>query len=132
MRARDLFDQFRQGRILGGALVLAVMQFGASLMGLIRDRMLASTFPGLDTVDVYIASFRPSDLCFQMMIMAGFSVALVPLLATYHADKKTKQMQELLNAVIGIASLTFGVFAIILSIVLPWVAPFLVGFEGKV
>ncbi|MCA9370744.1 MAG: hypothetical protein KC680_02165 [Candidatus Peregrinibacteria bacterium] len=131
MRARDLFDQFRQGRILGGALVLAVMQFGASLMGLIRDRMLASTFPGLDTVDVYIASFRPSDLCFQMMIMAGFSVALVPLLATYHADKKTKQMQELLNAVIGIASLTFGVFAIILSIVLPWVAPFLVGFEGE-
>lgn len=131
MRARDLFSQFSQGRILGGALVLAVMQFGASLMGLIRDRTLASTFPGLETVDVYIASFRPSDLCFQMMIMAGFSVALVPLLAKYHADDERNHMHKLLNSVVAIASIVFGVVAVVMSIAMPWIAPILVGFEGE-
>lgn len=131
MRARDLFDQFRQGRILGGAAVLAVMQFGASLMGLIRDRTLASTFPGLHTVDVYIASFRPSDLCFQMMIMAGFSVALVPLLAKYHADDKRDDMHRLLNSVMAMAAMTFGVFAVVMSFAMPWIAPYLVGFTGE-
>ena len=120
-----------QHRILGGAAVLAVMQLGASIMGLIRDRTLAATFPGLDTVDVYIASFRPSDLCFQMMIMAGFSVALVPLLAKYHADKRTKEMNELLHSVVTLAALVFGVIAIVLAVLMPQIAPYLVSFSGE-
>lgn len=131
MRARELFSSFGQNRILGGAAVLAVMQFGASLMGLIRDRTLAATFPGLDTVDVYIASFRPSDLCFQMMIMAGFSVALVPLLAKYHAGNKPEKMRELLSSVISLAAVVFGIVALILAFFLPYFAHFLVGFRGE-
>lgn len=127
---QKFLSHFGQHRILGGAAVLAVMQFGASLMGLIRDRTLASTFPGLDTVDIYIAAFRPSDLLFQMMIMAGFSVALVPLLAQYHADGKTREMHELLHAVVSIAALVFGVFSLILAATMDAVAPYLVGFTG--
>ena len=119
-----------QERILGGAAVLAFMQIGASLMGLFRDRILAQTFPGLDTVDIYIASFRPSDLLFQMCIMAGFSVALVPLLASYHADGKREDMQTLLSSIITIAASVFGILALILALALPQIAPLLVGFEG--
>ena len=99
-------------------------------MGLIRDRTLASTFPGLDTVDIYIAAFRPSDLVFQMMIMAGFSVALVPLLAQYHADGKTREMHELLHAVVSIAALVFGVLSLVLAATMDFIAPYLVGFTG--
>ena len=106
------------------------MQLGASIMGLVRDRTLASTFPGLDTVDVYIASFRPSDLCFQMMIMAGFSVALVPMLAAYHAEDKKKEMSELLNSVVSLAAVVFGIVAIVLCIFMDQLAPYLVGFTG--
>tara|TARA_Y100000310_G_scaffold230644_1_gene233115 strand:- start:5321 stop:6637 length:1317 start_codon:yes stop_codon:yes gene_type:complete len=128
---KALKHQFGQHRILGGAAVLGLMQLGASIMGLIRDRTLAATFPGLDTVDVYIASFRPSDLCFQMMIMAGFSVALVPMLAAYHADSKKKEMHELLNSVVTLAAVVFGVVAIVLSIFMDQIAPYLVGFTGE-
>ena len=127
-RFRQLFSQ---DRILGGAAVLATMQLGASIMGLVRDRTLAATFPGLDTVDVYIASFRPSDLCFQMMIMAGFSVALVPMLAAYHADGKKKEMHELMNSVVSLAAIVFGVVAIVLSMFMDQIAPYLVSFTGE-
>src|SRR3989338_7056607 len=110
MHVRQLFHSYLgQHRILGGAAVLAFTQLGASIAGLIRDRMLASTFPGLDTVDVYIAAFRPSDLLFQMMIMAGFSVALVPLLARYHADNRVDDMHKLLNSVLCLAAAGVGV-----------------------
>ncbi|MDP7477180.1 MAG: lipid II flippase MurJ [Candidatus Peribacteraceae bacterium] len=119
-----------QNRILGGAAVLACMQLGASIMGLIRDRTLAATFPGLDTVDVYIASFRPSDLCFQMMIMAGFSVALVPMLAAYHANDKNQEMHKLLSSVVSLAAFVFGVVAVILCIFMNQIAPYLVSFSG--
>ena len=107
------------------------MQLGASIMGLIRDRTLASTFPGLDTVDVYIAAFRPSDLLFQMMIMAWFSVAIVPLLAQYHADGKRKDMHELLHSVVTLAALIFGFVGLVMSLFMADIAPYLVGFTGE-
>ncbi len=124
-------SSFSQKRLVGGALVLASMQFAASLAGLVRDRMLARTFPGLDTVDVYIASFRPSDLLFQTTIMAGFSVALVPLLATYYGKDKQQDMNGLLSGVTGIAAIVFGVLALLLAIFFPSIAPYLVRFEGE-
>lgn len=128
---KRFFSAFAQHRILGGAMVLAFTQFAASLAGLIRDRVLAQTFPGLDTVDVYIAAFRPSDLLFQVTIMAGFSVALVPLLAQYKAKNDYSQMSGLLSGVIAVAALAFGSLAILLAVALPWVAPLLTRFEGE-
>jgi putative peptidoglycan lipid II flippase len=122
---------FNQNRILGGAAVLATMQFGASLMGLIRDRVLASTFPELGVVDVYIASFRPSDLLFQVTIMAGFSVALVPFLAQYHAKDNRSEMGRLLGGVLGVAALGFGALALVLALFFEQLAPYIVGFEGE-
>ncbi len=105
-------------------------QAGASIVGLVRDRMLTKTFPGLDTVDVYIASFRPSDLLFQIAIMAGLSTVLVPLLARYKARDLQKEMSDLLSSVIGLGSIIFGIIALLLAIFFPWVASHLVSFEG--
>ncbi len=128
---RSFLNQFGQNRILGGAMVLACLQFGASLMGLIRDRVLAGTFPELGVTDVYIAAFRPSDLFFQVCIMAGFSVALVPMLAKHRADNNKEEMNKLLSGVTGVAALVFGLVALILAVIFPYVAPLLVGFEGE-
>ena len=127
---KRLMSSFGQHRILGGAFVLAVTQALASIAGLVRDRMLTKTFPGLDTVDVYIASFRPSDLLFQIAIMAGMSTVLVPLLARYKAHNDEKEMSQLLSSVIALGSIAFGIIALILAIVFPWIAPHLVSFQG--
>jgi len=126
-----LLSHFAQNRILGGAAVLAVTQFGASVVGLIRDRALTQTFPGLRTVDVYIASFRPSDLLFQIFIMAGFSVALVPLLARYHVERDEREMERLLNGVLFVSSIGFGVIGLTLTALMPWLAAYLTQFTGE-
>lgn len=130
MRLPTFAASFSQDRLLGGAIVLAVTQFAASLMGLIRDNALNRTFPGLGTVDVYIASFRPSDLLFQVIIASGLSTVLVPLLARYKAHERHEDTSALLSSVIGAGSVVFGMLALLLAIVFPWVAPKLVGFEG--
>lgn len=122
---------FRQERILGGAFVLALTQFGASVVGLIRDRMLTKTFPGLDVVDVYIAAFRPSDFLFQIAVMAALGTVFVPMLARYHAHRDDRELSKLLSSVIVIGSVVFGVIALLLAFVLPWLARFLVGFKGE-
>lgn len=121
---------FNQERIMGGAIALAITQLGASVLGLVRDRALTTTFPGLSTVDVYIASFRLSDLLFQMFIMAGFSVALVPLLSKYKANNDKEGMSHLLSGVMNTAALFFGGIALLLAIVFADIAPWLTDFKG--
>lgn len=127
LRLRTLITQ---DRILGGAFILAVTQIASSVAGLVRDRLLAQTFPGLDVVDVYIAAFRPSDLLFQIFIMAGFSATFVPLLARYHAEQNTRQMSDLLNGVVAVAAILFGVIALVLGLNFRSVAPLFTQFQG--
>lgn len=122
---------FAQHRLLGGAAVLAATQFAASLAGLIRDRALTQTFSELSIVDVYIASFRPSDLLFQVTIMSGFSVALVPLLARYRADSAPRKMSDLLSGVTSVAALIFGLLALVLALFFGQLAPYFTDFEGE-
>jgi putative peptidoglycan lipid II flippase len=126
-----LKENFGQQRLLGGAFVLALTQFAASVAGLIRDNALNRTYPGLSTVDVYIASFRPSDLLFQITIMAGISTVLVPLLARYKANDKHDETSNLLSSVLFAGSVVFGLIALLLAVFLPSIAPNLVGFTGK-
>lgn len=119
-----------QQRLLGGAFVLALTQFAASFVGLVRDNALNSTFPGLSTVDVYIASFRPSDLLFQITIMAGLSTVLVPLLAKYKANNRHHDTSALLSSVMWAGSMCFGAVSLVLCVLFPKIAPMLVGFTG--
>lgn len=125
-----LLGLLNQQRILGGAAVLAVLQFGASFAGLIRDRVLVQTFPQLEVVDVYVASFRLSDLVFQMFIMASFSVALVPLLAEKKVQNSTEEKLRLLTGITTIASLFFMAIGLALWFSLRSIAPYIVQFEG--
>ena len=124
-----------QKRIAGGALILATTQFGASFAGLIRDRVLAGTFPPgvdqLDTVSVYISAFRPSDLLFQMFVMSAFSVALVPMLASHLAHDRKKNMDQLLTKVLVVSGIVFGLLALLLAIFMRELAPLFVSFQGE-
>lgn len=128
---KRLFSAFQQHRLLGGAFSLAITQAAASIVGLIRDRLLNQTFPGLNTVDVYIASFRPSDLLFQIAIMSGIATVLLPMLARHTAKGQDKEASDLLSSVMFIGSLVFGMLALILALFFPYIAPLLVGFQGE-
>lgn len=123
-------SSFAQHRLLGGAAVLALTQFGASLAGLLRDRFLAQTFPDLRVVDVYIAAFRPSDLLFQITVMSALGTVLVPFLASYKAKGQDREMVALLSSAMAVGGLVFGALALLMSLVFPWIAPALVQFQG--
>src|SRR3989344_4234427 len=98
-----------QKRLAGGAMVLAITQLLASVAGLFRDRILASTFPPgldpLDTVSVYIAAFPPEIFLIQIIIKSAISVALVPHLATHLAKGGPDKIDRLLTSTLLIASL---------------------------
>lgn len=118
--------------LAAGISILAITQFAASVAGLVRDRVLAQTFTEhLGVVDAYIAAFRPSDLLFQTCIMSAMGTVLVPVLAQYYAKNNRKEMSRVLNGTMGMAALIFGIIALGLGIAFPYIAPWLVQFEGE-
>jgi putative peptidoglycan lipid II flippase len=128
-RFSTLFDQ---KRLAGGAFALAVTQFGASLAGLVRDRILFQTFPpGSGITDVYFASFRPSDFLFQACIVSALGTVLVPVLAAHHAHGRADERDKVLSGTMYVGAMAFGVIALLLAAFLPRVAPYLVAFEGE-
>ncbi len=127
-----LLRYLREHTLVGGVVVLGATQFVASVVGLLRDRLLAVTFSShLGVVDAYIAAFRPSDLLFQTTIISALGTVLVPVLAKYRSEGNNAEMSRVLNGTMVVAALVFGIIALILGIAFPWIAPGLVHFSGE-
>ncbi len=120
---------FSQEHIIGGTVILALTQFGASFMGLIRDSVFNRVLTP-DITDVYFAAFRPSDFLFQTCIMAAMGTVLVPVLAGYKAHGKKEEISKVLSGSMLLGGVVFGLIALALGLALPYVAPLLVSFEG--
>lgn len=115
---------------MGGAIVLALTQFAASFVGLIRDNLLARTFPGLGVVDVYVAAFRPSDLLFQVCIMSALGTVFVPILAAHKAHGRRDEINQVLTGTMAMGGALFGLIALVVGLAFPWIAQYLVHFTG--
>ena len=119
-----------QNHIIGGTVILALTQFGASFMGLIRDSVFNRVLSE-GVTDVYFAAFRPSDFLFQTCIMAAMGTVLVPVLAGHKAHGRKDEISKVLSGSMFLGGLVFGLIALVLALALPYVAPLLVSFQGE-
>ncbi len=124
---------FRQNRLLGGVTVLAVTQLAASFAGLLRENVLARIFASnLGVVDAYIAAFNPSDLLFQTCVVSAMGTVLVPVLAHYKAKANEREVEKVLSGTIGMTAVLFGLIALVMAAVFPWLTPFFnIHFQGE-
>ncbi len=124
-----------QERLAGGAIVLAITQFGASLAGFFRDQAFSVIFPPgvdqLDTASVYIAAFRPSDLLFQIFVMSSLSVVLVPFFASHLARGDREEMNRMTSSILVLFGSVFGVIAIVAALFFRNLAPYMTDFTGE-
>ena len=101
------------GREISGlheaAYLLAFFTFLSQLLGLVRDRLLASTFGASAALDAYYAAFRLPDLIF----VAIASIASVSILVPFIIERLRKgepETREFLGAI-------FSFFAVLMVIV---------------
>jgi len=66
-------------KISAAALIISVASFLSFLLGLLRDRLLASTFGAGNTLDVYYTAFRIPDFVAMVLMMGAISVAVIPI-----------------------------------------------------
>lgn len=114
-RARRLLAQF----VPTGALIVSVLYFGSYVVGLLRERQLATTFGASAELDAYNAAFQLPELLFDVLVEAGLAAAFIPIFARLRAteaglaaaDRFARTVLTLSIAVMGIGSVLLFVLA---------------------
>lgn len=114
---KKIVGKLNKQQTLGAAAFLISLSYLLSrLLGLVRDRLLASSFGIGAQTDAYTAAFRIPDLLFTLLVSGAFAVAFIPVFVGFlEKDKETeawKVANILLNGIIGI-TVILGVIAFI-------------------
>lgn len=124
----------KNGQLIPAALILGVASLVSRVVGLVRERVLTTTFGAGDVFDAFVAAFRVPDLIFNLIVLGALSAAFIPLFTEKLVLGKRGEKDafifatSVLNAVlivVGVMSLVYIVFADSLVML---ITP---GFEGE-
>lgn len=110
--------------------VIAIFIMLSRLLGLVRDRLLASTFGASVDLDIYFAAFKIPDFIYSMILAGGVLVALLPIFSDYYSKNKEQAwglINNIINAfllILAVISLFFIIFTSqIINLILPGLDP---------
>lgn len=107
--------------VTAAALIVALSGIASRILGLIRDRILASKFGAGDTLDVYYAAFRIPDLLYNLLIIGALSAAFIPVFTGLISHEKKQEAWKMVNGVVTLLVLAMATVSIILAIFAPWI-----------
>lgn len=118
--------------VASAAFLIVIAGLFSRLLGLFRDRLLASNYGAGDTLDVYYAAFRVPDLIYNLFILGALSAAFIPVFTGLVANDKKSQSWELANGILNIMLAVIILVAFIFSIFTPSIMRIITpGFEGE-
>jgi putative peptidoglycan lipid II flippase len=121
LHSKLLLNSEPSSSVISAAFIITIAGLASRILGLVRDRFLASTFGAGDTLDVYYAAFRIPDLIYNILILGALSAAFIPVFTSLVSQKKEKEAWDAANGVMNLAL----VFVISLSLIFCLFAPYL-------
>lgn len=107
--------------IAGAALIVSITGIISRLLGLFRDRVLASKFGAGDTLDVYYAAFRVPDLIYNLLIAGALSAAFIPVFTGLITKNKNKEAWRLASGLMFFQVVIIVSISLVLVIFAPQV-----------
>lgn len=112
-----LIERANRRTTVGAAAFLISGSYLASrLLGLFRDRLLASHFGVGPLVDAYTAAFRLPELLFTLLVSGAFAVAFIPVFAESWKEGHRDEAWELSSSILNILIVGTIIAAIIMFI----------------
>lgn len=115
-------------------MIVAASSFLSGVLGLLRDRLLASRFGAGETLDIYFAAFRIPDLVQAIFVAGGISVAFLPLFSEEFRKDERKAFafaNNLLNSSVLILIIICFVLGIFTPQIFRIIAPGFSAFQTK-
>ncbi|MCX6763508.1 MAG: murein biosynthesis integral membrane protein MurJ [Candidatus Moranbacteria bacterium] len=132
IKSRLILNPDPSKSVASAAFVITMAGLVSRLLGLFRDRMLASTFGAGDTLDVYYAAFRIPDLIYNLLILGALSAAFIPVFTSLLTKEKKEEAWKMAGGVLNLAILAIAVFSIIFAVFAPWLMKLITpGFSGE-
>ncbi len=139
----------RSKTVTFAAFILAVSALISRILGLVRDRLLASRFGAGEELDIYFAAFRIPDFVYGILIVGGITAAFLPVFSEYFKEKENsvssdsekketeqnewnEQGLEFINNVLNCFFILLIVVCSILAIFTPFIVKFIIpGFSEQ-
>jgi putative peptidoglycan lipid II flippase len=106
--------------VAGAALIVFFAGILSRILGLLRDRILASQFGAGDTLDIYYAAFRIPDLVYNLLIAGALSAAFIPVFTGLITKKDKKNAWKLASGLLTLQVVVVIIIATILAILAPY------------
>lgn len=108
-----MMKALKNGQLIPAAVILGVASLASRFIGLIRERVLTTTFGAGDTFDAFVAAFRIPDLIFNLIVLGALSAAFIPLFTEkkVKSEKGEKEAMEFATSVLNAIVLTVGVLS---------------------
>jgi len=121
-----------QSKTIGAAaLLLAGSTLASRILGLLRDRLLASNFGAGEELDIYFAAFRIPDFIFGILIMGGFTAVFLPIFSEYF-EKSKDEAFDMVSNLLNVLLVLLAGFAFVLFLFMPFFVQFVTpGFSGE-
>ncbi len=121
-------------KLISAALWLSVASLGSRVVGLLRERVMTTTFGAGDIFDAFVAAFRLPDLIFNLVVMGALSAAFIPLFTEKLVKGKKGNHEEAFDfslSVLNIVLLTVIVLSAGYALGARWIVPLITpGFMG--
>jgi len=123
----------RQTNSVGkAAFIVALAGIMSRLLGLVRDRILASTFGAGDTLDVYNAAFRLPDLLLELVVLGALGAAFIPVFTNFTENKNHERAWNCAFGVLTFLLIGISFFSLVLFLFSPVLLHFTVpGFPAE-
>jgi putative peptidoglycan lipid II flippase len=108
----------RRSSLGGAAFLISGSYLVSRLLGLLRDRLLASHFGVGPTVDAYTAAFRLPELLFTLLVSGAFAVAFIPVLTEHWSREERSEAWEVASSLLNllmVGTLALGVIIFIFA-----------------
>ena len=114
----------RHLNIIPPTLLLAISALMSSLLGIVRDRLLARNFGAgsdevLFNIDIYHAAFKIPDLLYFVLISGAISASFIPLFTQYKKDNKMEKAWAFASNMLHLMLVAVSILALIAFIFAP-------------
>lgn len=114
------------------AFIVGAASLASRLVGVLRDRVLASTFGAGDVLDTYYAAFRVPDFLYNLVILGALSAAFIPVFTEYLETKEKGEAWRLAERVFSVIGAVMALLCVVLFFAAPALIPLTVpGFAGE-
>lgn len=106
--------------IQAAALLLGAASLLSRLLGVLRDRLLASHFGASRELDIYYAAFQIPDFIFTIFLLGAASAAIIPILLELY-ERSPEKARQLIRDTVQLFVTAAGGVLIIVAFAAPWI-----------